>query len=290
MKNIAVFNDLSGYGRCSLTAAIPVLSVLGCCCHPIATAVLTGQSGYEHYYCKDLTEMLPEYEKNWKKNKVTLDAIYSGYMTSPRQFDAVNSFITNFRSNNSYLLVDPIMGDHGKPFSIFSEELLKNMRSLCKQADIITPNLTEACLLLGISPDQILTISNLDLLLNKVSDLALKLQERSENCSDIVITGILPYRQLSPYIYTVAASKNQISIHHFDFYNKSYSGTGDLFASTLCGLKLKGLSLNAGIQIAGTFLSHSIADTIKENTAGTDGVHFESHLRELFELSVSTKQ
>lgn len=289
MKNIAVFNDLSGFGKCSLTAAIPVLSVLGCSCHPVATAVLTGQSGYRYHYCKDLSDMLPEYEKNWEKNKVSLDAIYTGYLTNPSQFDVVYSFIDKFRREESFLLVDPVMGDQGNPYSIFSEELLLKMKELCQKADMITPNLTEACLLSDTDYRKLKSISDKNAMLKETVRLAGKLQDSLTNHPDVIITGILPEQKNNPYIYTIAVTKDQIVKKGFPFYEKGYSGTGDLFASVMCGLKMNHFSVEDSIEIAGSFLSHSIADTIQENIPGNDGIHFESHLGELFN-SINKKE
>jgi pyridoxal/pyridoxine/pyridoxamine kinase len=157
-KNVAVFNDISGYGKCSLTAAIPVLSVLGSTPHPIVTEVLTGQGGYAVRYSRDLTDMLPEYIKAWKDNKATFEAIYSGYLTGDKQIDYVLEFIDEFAKEDTFVLIDPVMGDNGKVYKTFSKELLCKMRELTKRAHLITPNITEACLLAGIDYDEICNI------------------------------------------------------------------------------------------------------------------------------------
>ena len=107
MKNVALINDLSGYGRCSLTAAIPVISALGITCHPMPTAILTGQSGYPVFYCEDMTNMLPRYTEAWKQNKATFDGIYSGYLTGPDQIDCLEEFIKRFgqRRHSCWLIL-----------------------------------------------------------------------------------------------------------------------------------------------------------------------------------------
>lgn len=284
MKEIAVFNDLSGYGKCSLSVALPILSVLGCTCHAIPTAVLTGQGGYAHFHCQEMTEMLPQYASNWKKNNAKLDSIYTGYMTSPEQIDIVSSFIDTFSQDNPFLLVDPVMGDHGRVYRIFSENLLKKMKTLVKRANMITPNLTEACLLAGVDFETFTSITDNEELLSKVSQLALQLQNTSNTKQDVIITGVRLKQISSQYIYIVAAINGQIEIYKSYLFDKSFSGTGDIFSSAMCGLKMKGYSTKESIKIAGDFLYHSIADTMNENSSGNDGILFESHLCELIQV------
>jgi len=109
-KKRAVINDLSGFGKCSLTAALPILSSLGVQCCPLATAVLTGQTGYSYYHCTDLTDMMPKYTDAWTKNQIQFDAIYSGYMTDCTQITYLLDFLQQFRKADTMLLVDPVMG------------------------------------------------------------------------------------------------------------------------------------------------------------------------------------
>lgn len=284
MKEIAVFNDLSGYGKCSLAVALPILSVLGCTCHAIPTAVLTGQGGYANFHCEDMTAMLPQYEKNWQSNNASLDGIYTGYMTCPEQMDIVASFIDTFLKQDSFLLVDPVMGDHGRVYRIFSEPLLEKMKALTKRAHMITPNLTEACLLADVDYETFSNINDNEELLSQVSRLALQLQQSSDHMQDVLITGVRLKQVTSQYIYIVAAIDGKIEIYKSYLFDKSFSGTGDLFASTMCGLKMKGYSTKESMKIAGDFLYHSIADTMNENTPGNDGILFEAHLPELIRI------
>lgn len=165
MKKAAVIHDLSGFGKCSLTAAIPVLSALGVQCCPVATAVLTGQTGYPCYHCTDLTAMLPDYIDAWGKNNAHFDAIYSGFLTGAKQISQVLDFIHHFREEHTLLLVDPVMGDDGNAYPFFTPGLLNGMKELTLEADVITPNLTEACLLADIPENALLHCrTNTDLL------------------------------------------------------------------------------------------------------------------------------
>lgn len=179
MKKAAVIHDLSGFGKCSLTAAIPVLSALGVQCCPVATAVLTGQTGYPCYHCTDLTAMLPDYIDAWGKNNAHFDAIYSGFLTGAEQISQVLDFIRQFREEHTLLLVDPVMGDDGNAYPFFTPGLLNGMKELTLKADVITPNLTEACLLADIPENALLHCRTNTDLLKLAEDVALRLQKKS---------------------------------------------------------------------------------------------------------------
>ena len=277
-KNIAVFNDISGFGKCSLTAAIPVLSVLGATPHPIVTEVLTGQGGYAVRYSRDLTDMLPEYIKAWKENNATFEAIYSGYLTGDKQIDYVHEFIDEFGGEDTFVLIDPVMGDNGKVYSIFSEELLCKMRKLTKRAHLITPNITEVCLLAGIDYNELCNIVEANELINRVYEIGKMLRENALVEQDVVVTGVKCLYNGRPYIYNVAITKDGCDYYRSHFFERSFSGTGDLFASAMCGLKLTGLDTIKSMEVAGEFLYHSIADTMNSNCIEKEGVEFEKHL------------
>ena len=148
MKKIAVLNDLSGLGKCSLTAAIPVISVMGIQACPLPTAVLSCQTGFPSYFCDDYTERMDKFMDEWKKLDFQPDGIYTGFLADAAQADKVVSFIEQFGGENVKILVDPVMGDDGEEYSIYTEALCEKMRFLAKRAAVITPNLTEALLLL----------------------------------------------------------------------------------------------------------------------------------------------
>ena len=280
-KKVAVFNDLSGFGKCSLTAALPVLSVLGIQCNPIPTMVLTGQGGFEVSYRKDLTEMLPDYTYAWRKNGAGFDGIYSGYLTCPQQIEYVFSFLDTFRKKDTFLLVDPVMGDNGHTYNIYSKELLSGMKSLTSQANLITPNLTESCLLSDTPFEDVFYLFSQKELLEKASQIAYKLRENAKVKQDIIITGIKVQEDYKSYVYNVCLTDRGISLYATDWFNKSFSGTGDLFASAMCGLRMNGYATEDAIEIASDFLFHSIGDTMEFCTDGNDGVDFEKHLKEL---------
>ena len=148
MKKIAVLNDLSGLGKCSLTAAIPVISVMGIQACPLPTAVLSCQTGFPSYFCDDYTDRMDKFMDEWKNLDFHPDGIYTGFLADAAQADKVVSFIEQFGGENVKILVDPVMGDDGEEYPIYTEALCEKMRFLVKRAAVITPNLTEALLLL----------------------------------------------------------------------------------------------------------------------------------------------
>lgn len=283
-KKVAVFNDISGFGRCSLTAAIPVLSVLGVQCNPIPTVVLTGQGGYTVKFRQPMTDMLPNFAKAWKANEASFDGIYTGYMAEPKQIQYVLQFLGEFRCENTFLLVDPVMGDNGRTYCSYSEELLVEMKKLVTHANLITPNLTEACLLTGEDFVKISSTSSKDELLEKVAAIASRLHQSAIVPQDVVITGVKVYEQKQCFVYNVAVTDNGVSTYSSVWLDKSYSGTGDLFSSCLCGLHMNGYSTEESIPPTSEFLYRGIADTMKQESDSNDGIEFERHLKYLAEL------
>lgn len=285
MKKAAVINDLSGFGKCSLTAAIPVLSALGVQCCPLATAVLTGQTGYPYFHCTDLTDMMPQYIDAWTQNNAHFDAIYSGYMTGRKQIEHLLDLITQFRCDDTLLLVDPVMGDDGHVYGIYSDDLLDGMKELSRKADVITPNLTEACLLSGIDIAKAMNYHDAESFLSFASETAEKLRELAERPQDVVITGVKCRKEETPFIYNIAVTERGVHTSRSHLFNRSFSGTGDLFASVLCGCRVNGMTTEDSIDLAGRFLYHSIADTMNDNIPPNDGINFEKYLVDLLHVS-----
>ena len=281
MKKAAVLNDLSGFGKCSLTAAIPVLSAQGVQCCPLASAVLTNQTGYEHFKCTDLTSMIPDYIEAWQKNGAHFDGIYSGYMTGPKQIELFMDFLDAFYEDNTLLLVDPVMGDDGRTYGMYTNELLDMMKILSRKADIITPNLTEACLLADYDIKDVYKDTRKGTLLPLATEVAEKLRSLSGKDQDVIITGIKCKDDKTPFIYNLVTTAGGSSTQRSHFFDMSFSGTGDLFASVICGSCLNGFSTEEAVQRAGKFIYDSIADTMNDDAVPNDGVNFEKFLREL---------
>lgn len=149
-KRIALINDVTGFGRCSVTVQLPVISAMRVQACPLPTAILSVHTGFPHHYLDDYTEHMRPYMENWQENGLTFDAILTGFLGSEAQIDVVLECIARFKGRETILIVDPVMGDNGKLYSSYTPALCAKMRRLIPYADVVTPNLTEACQLLGI--------------------------------------------------------------------------------------------------------------------------------------------
>lgn len=280
MKKIAVINDLSGFGRCSLTAAISVISAMGVQPCPLPTAILTAQTGYPSYFMDDYTNRMEHFRLEWKNMGQHFDGIYTGFVASEEQIRQIFRFIETFDTSGAFLLVDPVMGDDGIKYDMFTPKLLKEMKRLAKRADIITPNLTELCLLTDADFYHIREISDTKKLLDTIQKLAL------EFCKDgpahVIVTGI-HFTDETGVIQmgNLYVSESTVSLSAFPYIGKSYSGTGDLFASCIAAGVAGKMKIPEIIQTAGEFLEAAIADSVKENVPRNDGVNYEKFLRML---------
>lgn len=288
MKKIAVINDLSGLGKCSLTAAIPVISAMGLQACPLPTAILSNQTGYDSYFCDDYTENIEAYMTEWKKRGFQPDGIYTGFLAREAQADKLLSFLDIFAKEETKVLVDPIMGDGGAAFQFCTDKFLVQMETLAERAWYLTPNLTEAMLLLYGKEGMKRRWKSFESLSENVlkSDIEMLGAALSERFSlkALAITGIT-YNSATgiPMIgnFIFEGGKNQwISSERT---GGSYSGTGDLFASAFLAGMMKGKSAFAAAQKAIDFLSASIAETVREGTDRNEGVCFESKLFMLME-------
>lgn len=280
MKKIAVINDLSGFGRCSLTAAISVISSMGVQPCPLPTAILTAQTGYPSYYLDDYTEKMEHFRSEWKKMGQRFDGIYTGFVASEEQIHQILHFVDTFDTPETFLLVDPVMGDDGIKYDMFTPKLLEEMKRLAKRADIITPNLTELCLLTDADFQYVRKISGTRKLLNTIKELALSFCRKGPE--HVIVTGIhFTDDDGIPLMGNLYVSEIESSLSSFPYIGKSYSGTGDLFASCLAAGIANGKKIPEIIQMTGEFLEAAIADSARENVPRNDGVNYEKYLRML---------
>lgn len=277
MKKVAVIQDLSSFGKCSLTAAIPVLSVMGVQPNPLPTAVLSAQTDYPSFFYEDLTTKMPHFTTEWQKLNASFDGIYTGFVTGREQIDNIFAFLQAFYTPETLLLVDPVMGDSGEAYKLFTEDMLGRMRALVKQADVITPNVTESCLLTGLSYDKLYSYREPADFMKALTTIGQQLHQ--ETGANVIITGVNPPTTMT--IGNVFVDASQASFNATAFNGKNYSGTGDLFASVLMGSLLRGDSVAAGIALAEDFLLQAIADTTRAGTPEIEGVNFERYLRML---------
>lgn len=275
IKKAAVINDLSGFGKCSLTATIAVLSVMGVQPCPMPTAVLTNQTGYRNHYCFDLTDELCHYKEMWSLNNESFDGIYSGYIADKKQVDIIFDFINTFRKSNTVVLVDPVMGDNGRLYSAFSNETCKKVCSLARSADIITPNLTELCILTDTDFEELNSHCENDDFLERISDVAKSAFSHSEQ--KIVVTGI----KKGDCLYNGVFTKQDCSFVKAECHGGSFSGTGDIFASIVFASVVNGERLVSAVSKAVSFIEKATADTAKEPYDRNDGINFEKFLYQL---------
>jgi pyridoxine kinase len=269
VKKVATINDLSGVGRCSLTAAIPVLSVLGVQCCPFPTAVLSCHTGFDKYTFLDITDEMISYKKAWDNLDINFDCIYSGFLGSEEQIDIVLNFIKE--KENSLVVVDPVMGDNGIIYDTFTENMCSKMRYLVSIANIVTPNLTEACILTGEVYDKYNTSDE------KIIEIAKVISNMGPE--KVIITGIIRENKIFNFAYD--KKTGEFFRVESDFNHESYSGTGDIFTSIIIGLLLNGHDLNYAIQNATKFIFKAIEFTSNFKTDPKEGIMFELCLKEL---------
>lgn len=277
-KKIAVINDLSGFGRCSLTAAISVIASMGVQPCPLPTAILSGQTGYPSYFYDDYTDKMDEFRREWKKMGVSFDGIYTGFMSDGRQIEKVFDFLDTFYRKKTFLLTDPIMGDDGRRFGVCTPEFLGMMKELTARADIITPNLTELCLLTDTDFRMIELMTDEKHLLTIVEQMARNVMDRGTKA--VVVTGIR-FTDSSDGVQkmgNLAVTRKEKFLSAFPFVGESYSGTGDLFASVIAGGRARGDKLEKSMETAGRLIGLALEDSVRGKVPRNDGVDYEQYL------------
>lgn len=275
-KRIAAIHDISGFGKCSLTVALPVISAAGIETSVIPTAVLsTHTGGITGYTCRDLTDDMPEISAHWKSLGLTFDAIYSGYLGSTSQIDIVENIFDSFKTDKNFILVDPAMADNGKMYALFDRDFATHMKRLCQKADIIVPNITEALFMLGEEyVEGPYSKGFIEELLKKLSELGPK---------QIVLTGVHFDKK---HIGAACFDKEAGQIEYV-FSKKipgMYHGTGDVFASALTAALVNGKTLKYATKVAVRFTVGSIKRTANGGTDHKYGVDFERGLSKLIRL------
>lgn len=271
MKKIAVINDLSGFGKCSLSVALPVISALGIEACPLPTAILSNQTGYSSFFCADYTENMASYIAEWKKMGAEFDGILTGYSASEKQVEIISNFIEEFADDNTIIFVDPVMADDGTLYDTYDERLCGKMKQLTKKANIISPNLTELCILCGADYEKISKENNID----EISKLAYSLL--SDKLKTVIVTGIKKQDE----ILNIIVDKNGADFIKSQLLGGSFSGTGDIFSSIVCGAVVNGKSVKDAVKLASDFIEKSIKNTPSDKAYEPDGVNFFSALEML---------
>ena len=267
---IAAIHDLSCFGRCSLTIALPVLSAMGCQCCPLPTALLSAHTGFPGNTFLDLTVEMGRIADHWAAMDLQFDAIYSGFLGSADQVDTVARFFDTFKKSDTAVIVDPVMGDHGTAYRTCTPELCRGMRVLAENSDVITPNLTEAALLLD-RPYEEIRQANAYEVVRRLSLGGRRSVVLTGYSSEPGQTGTLCFDRDSGESKAVQTPREP----------QDFSGTGDLFASVLAGGVARGVPLFQAAQAAADFVRDCIARTLAEGLTEQDGVDFEPLLGQL---------
>ena len=273
-KRVLAIHDLCAFGRCSLTAALPVISAMGFQVNPFPTAIFSNNLTYGDFTFSDFTPHMKEFMDQWQKLNFSYDAIYSGFLADAGQIGIVLDAISRFAGKNTLVVVDPAMADDGKLYPVFTPDIVKEMKKLISAATVVTPNYTEACLLTDRPYDDKPVTT--DALLSIAHDLT------ARGPKQVVITS-------------VPSDKGTIRIACFDAKEGTYSdykvkripfatcGTGDLFTSVVTGSLLQGKSLSDAVKKAASFLSYAIEYTYKDGSDYREGVQVEPCLAKLWE-------
>ena len=273
---VAAIQDMSGFGRCSLTVILPVLSVMGVQVSPIPTAILsTHTGGFGDVVMRDLTDYLAPCLEHYKSQGIEFECVYSGFLASENQVDHCLEFFRSYPE--AFKVVDPVMGDHGKPYKTYTKAMQKRMAELVRVADLITPNVTEACILLGEEYD------HNPITRQQAKSMLVRLSEMGPRY--VVITGM----QLASGTMTNVGydrERNAFWMVPCEYVPVSYPGTGDMYASVLIGGFLSGDSLPIAMDRATRFTELAIQTPFSYGTDTRCGVQLERVLGWLTQQTV----
>ena len=274
MKRIVTVQDISCVGKCSLTVALPIISAMGVEAAIIPTAVLSTHTMFSGFTVKDLTDQIEPITKHWQDEKIDFDAIYTGYLGSFEQIDLMKKMFGEFKTDKSITFVDPAMGDHGKLYPAFDEKFAKHMATLCAEADIIVPNVTEACFMTGAEYKETYDEAYIKDLLKRLSALGAKLS---------ILTGV-SFEEGKTGVMGYDSEKDETYYFSHEKLSSSYHGTGDIFSSTCVGALMRGFDWKKAIEIAALYTAECIRLTMADGKLQWYGVHFEQAVPYLLEL------
>lgn len=262
-KSIAIVNDISGFGRCSVTVALPILSAMKIQCGIVPTAILSNHTEYPDYWMLDFTEHMTEYLSKWEKLHLTFDGMYTGFIGSERQFDIIMQMFERFSFEKK--IIDPVMGDHGVIYDSYTQEMCESMKHLVAHSTLTTPNVTELCLLTDTPYHEDLSEQDIHEMCRMLAD---------SGASQIVVTGMEKENQIGNAIY----DNGNFEIIYGEKILPLRPGTGDVFASILAGCSLHNLPLRQAVETAASFIQTCLLSSAKMNIPINDGVCFEEHL------------
>lgn len=270
-KRIALINDVTGFGRCSITSQLPIVSAMKIQGVVVPTAILSTHTQFPIYYFDDYTPRMNNYIQTYKDLNLEFDAICTGFLGSYEQVEIVIDFIKTFKEHTSFILVDPVMGDHGKLYATYTKDMCDKMKELVQYADILTPNLTELTTLLDRPyPDKRPSFDELNEMCEELS---------KQGPGHIVVTGI-PFnqKQILNFIYN---KDEDYQIVMVDRIGADRSGTGDVISAVIAGSYMNGLSFYESVKKATAFASKCITHCEATHTPNHYGLNFEEYLYEL---------
>ena len=272
-KKAAVINDFTSFGRCSLAVTIPILSAMKVQCCAVPTAIFTNHTGYPSFSWTDYTSHMDDYITEWKKLDLKFDAIMTGFLGSQAQVDYVKRFVKAFKDHDTLICVDPVMGDYGRLYPTYNEDLAKSMRGFLEIADILTPNLTEACVLADVEYSESMDMTALE-------DIARKLC--SAKASKVVISGIPRADKLINFVYEKGKAPKCVAEPKI---GADRSGTGDIFASVILADAINHVDFTTSVEKASRFVSRAVARSVELDIPVKDGLAFEEVLGDLIRES-----
>ena len=284
MKRVLTVQDISCVGKCSLTAAIPVISAMGIEVCPLPTAILSNHTAFSSFSFLDLTDKILEIINEWKKQGFHFDAIYTGYLGSIKQIDLVHKILDEFAQNDTLVVIDPCMADNGKLYTGFSQDFVKQMAKLCGRANVILPNMTEACFLVNQDYDFLVQTNE------SITKVMAKLL--SLGAEQVILKGVefskekIGVAYCSQKLFNNNFSTNEnnmedMNIYFHHRYDENFHGTGDVFASAVTGALVLKKDIKDAVKIACDFVQESIECTLLNPNYNWYGVDFESALRNL---------
>jgi len=268
MKKIAVINDLSGFGKCSLSAALPIISAHGIQCCPLPTGVYSNQTGYESYQYVDLTDALEGFIDEWRKLGASFDGILTGFLPSSRQGQMIARFIDEFKTENTVVVVDPVMADGGELYKGFDDERVLAVKRLAARADILTPNLNELCVLCDADYAHLSMLNE--------AELFYEVETLSRAIDKTVVTTGIPL--MSGGIANAVFDGERFGVIRSEKYGGSFSGTGDILSSFVAAQCVRGENIFSAVEKASRFIEKSVERTVQHPYRAEDGVDFESEL------------
>ena len=265
-KKIAVINDFTGFGHCSIAVALPIISMLRVQCCPLPTSIFSNHTGYKSFFFDDYTEKMPCYIKEWKRLGLQFEGISTGFLGSKEQIQIIMQFFKAFKTEDNLIIVDPVMGDYGKPYSTYTLEMCEEMKKLVRYADILTPNVTEACILTDVPYQEKFRLA-------QYHEMAEKLCDKGPH--KVVISGIIQGEFIANYCYEKGKNPRIIRSHKI---GTQRSGTGDIFSAIIAADAVNGVPFEDSVRKASKFVKKCIQKSIELDIPITDGVCFEELL------------